>query len=75
MPRIIEAETSETLELAELEGADLTCALHYSRFDVRDGSVLDPPAELPLASFPVEIAFGRVVVEVSDGPITVNLQP
>ena len=31
----------------------LTCALHLSRFDLADGEPLDPPAELPLAVYPV----------------------
>ena len=41
----------------------LTCALHLSRFDLTDGEPLDPPAELPLAVYPVEIVDGRVMIE------------
>jgi 3-phenylpropionate/trans-cinnamate dioxygenase ferredoxin component len=50
----------------------LTCALHLSRFDLADGEALDPPAELPLAMYPVVIADGRVLIEVDDGPLPVN---
>jgi len=50
----------------------LTCALHLSRFDLATGEALDPPAELPLATYPVVIENGRVIIEVPDGPLPVN---
>ena len=50
----------------------LTCALHLSRFDLADGEALDPPAEVPLASYPVVIEDGRVFIEIPDGPLPVN---
>ena len=50
----------------------LTCALHLSRFDLGTGEALDPPAEVPLASYPVVIEGGRVLIEVPDGPLEVN---
>ena len=50
----------------------LTCALHLSRFDLADGEALDPPAELPLAMYPVAVENGRVFIEVPDGPLPVN---
>ena len=50
----------------------LTCALHLSRFDLADGEALDPPAELPLATYHVVIEDGRVLIEVPDGPLSVN---
>jgi 3-phenylpropionate/trans-cinnamate dioxygenase ferredoxin subunit len=50
----------------------LTCALHLSRFDLADGEALDPPAELPLATYPVVIEDGRILIEVRDGPLPVN---
>jgi 3-phenylpropionate/trans-cinnamate dioxygenase ferredoxin component len=50
----------------------LTCALHLSRFDLGTGEALDPPAELPLASYPVVIEAGRIFIEVDDGPLPVN---
>jgi 3-phenylpropionate/trans-cinnamate dioxygenase ferredoxin subunit len=50
----------------------LTCALHLSRFDLETGEPLDPPAELPLALYPVVIENGRVLIEVPDGPLFVN---
>jgi 3-phenylpropionate/trans-cinnamate dioxygenase ferredoxin subunit len=50
----------------------LTCALHLSRFDLATGEALDPPAELPIASYPVIIQDGRVLIEIPDGPLPVN---
>jgi 3-phenylpropionate/trans-cinnamate dioxygenase ferredoxin component len=60
------------LEMAELEPPLLTCALHYSCFDVRDGHVVDPPATLPLASYPVDVIDGRIVLVLPDGSIPMN---
>ncbi len=54
------------------ESGTLTCALHLSRFDLGTGEALDPPAELPLATYPVVIEDGRVLIEVPDGPLEVN---
>jgi 3-phenylpropionate/trans-cinnamate dioxygenase ferredoxin component len=50
----------------------LTCALHLSRFDLATGEPLDPPAELPLARYPVVVEDGRVLIEIPDGPLPVN---
>jgi nitrite reductase/ring-hydroxylating ferredoxin subunit len=50
----------------------LTCALHLSRFDLADGEALDPPAEVPLASYPVVLDAGRIWIDVPEGPLQVN---
>ena len=50
----------------------LTCALHLSRFDLADGEALDPPAELPLAMYPVVVEDARILIDVPDGPLPVN---
>lgn len=50
----------------------LTCALHLSRFDLESGEALDPPAEMPLALYPVIVEDGRIFIEVPDGPLPVN---
>ena len=60
------------LDKGFLTNGTLTCALHLSRFDLSDGEPLDPPAELPLAVYPVVIDDGRVMIEVPDGPLEVN---
>ena len=60
------------LDQGFLTGDSLTCALHLSRFDLDTGEALDPPAELPLAMYPVIIEGDRIVLELPDGPIPVN---
>ncbi len=50
----------------------LTCALHLSRFDLATGDPLDPPAELPLAQYPVIIEESRILIEIPEGPLPVN---
>jgi 3-phenylpropionate/trans-cinnamate dioxygenase ferredoxin subunit len=60
------------LDKGFLTAGTLTCALHLSRFDLSSGEPLDPPAELPLAVYPVVVEDGRIVIEVPDGPLEVN---
>jgi 3-phenylpropionate/trans-cinnamate dioxygenase ferredoxin subunit len=60
------------LDKGFLTAGTLTCALHLSRFDLSDGEPLDPPAELPLAVYPVVVEDGRILIEVPDGPLEVN---
>ncbi len=60
------------LDKGFLTGDSLTCALHLSRFDIETGEALDPPAELPLAKYPVAVQEGRIVLELPEGPIPVN---
>jgi 3-phenylpropionate/trans-cinnamate dioxygenase ferredoxin component len=60
------------LDKGFLTAETLTCALHLSRFDLESGDALDPPAELPLAVYPVIVENGRVLIEIPDGPLPVN---
>ncbi len=60
------------LDKGFLTGDSITCALHLSRFDIDTGEALDPPAELPLAKYPVLVEEGRIVLELPEGPIPVN---
>jgi 3-phenylpropionate/trans-cinnamate dioxygenase ferredoxin subunit len=50
-----------------LMGDTVMCALHQARFSLLDGEVLDPPAEEPLAVYPVRAEAGRVLVELPQG--------
>ena len=49
------------LDKGFLTADSVTCALHFSRFDLTDGESLDPPAELPLVTFPASEVDGVVV--------------
>jgi 3-phenylpropionate/trans-cinnamate dioxygenase ferredoxin subunit len=60
------------LDQGFLTAGTLTCALHLSRFDLETGEPLDPPAELPLAVYPVVVEGERIIIEVPDGPLEVN---
>ena len=60
------------LDKGFLTAGTLTCALHLSRFDLETGEPLDPPAELPLAIYPVVVEDGRILIEVPDWPLPVN---
>lgn len=60
------------LDKGFLTGDSITCALHLSRFDLATGEALDPPAELPLAVYPVVVENGRILIEVPEGPLEVN---
>jgi len=55
-----------------LTGDSILCTLHMSSFSLLDGEVIDPPAELPLAIYPVVVYGGRVLIEVPAGPLEVN---
>jgi 3-phenylpropionate/trans-cinnamate dioxygenase ferredoxin subunit len=60
------------LDKGFLTGESITCALHLSRFSLADGEPLDPPAELPLAVYPVIVEDGRVLIEVPPGSLEVS---
>jgi 3-phenylpropionate/trans-cinnamate dioxygenase ferredoxin component len=50
-----------------LRGATIECPRHGARFNVRDGTVVAPPAVVALATFPVRVVDGRVEVGVTAG--------
>ena len=60
------------LDTGFLSDGSVTCALHFSRFQLSDGESLDPPAELPLVTFPVSEVDGDIVLELPESEIPVN---
>jgi 3-phenylpropionate/trans-cinnamate dioxygenase ferredoxin subunit len=50
------------MDEGRLRGERLVCPLHGASFDIRDGSVLGPPATLPLRRYPVRIQDGTIEV-------------
>jgi 3-phenylpropionate/trans-cinnamate dioxygenase ferredoxin component len=54
------------LEGGEVEACEIICPRHGSRFDLRSGEALNPPAYEPLRTFPVRIEAGRVLVGVPE---------
>lgn len=55
----------EEIELSdgELDGEDVECPAHGSRFNVRTGKVTGLPAEDPVDTYPVTVQNGQIVVE------------
>ena len=60
------------LDKGFLTAGSVTCALHLSRFDLVSGDALDPPADLPLVTFPVSEQDGDIVLELPEGEIPIN---
>jgi 3-phenylpropionate/trans-cinnamate dioxygenase ferredoxin component len=53
----------EPLAGGEIVGCEIVCPRHGSRFDLRSGEALTPPAYEPLRTFRVRVEAGRVLVE------------
>jgi len=47
----------------ELDGFTVTCPWHGSRFDIRTGQVVGPPARKAVRSYPVVLQDGRIWVD------------
>ena len=56
--------THQDASLADgwLEGCEIECPLHASRFDLRTGAVDEPPAKLPVRTHEVVIVDGVINV-------------
>lgn len=52
----------ESLEGGEVEGREVICPRHGARFCLSTGAALTPPAYAPLATFPVRVDGGRVLI-------------
>ena len=51
------------LSEGEVEGCAVECWLHGSRFDLRTGAVLNPPASVAVATYAVRIEADWVLIE------------
>lgn len=60
--------THQDASLADgwLEGCEVECPLHASRFDLRTGAVDAPPAKRPVRTHEVSIIDGEVYITLSD---------
>ncbi|MFH9087803.1 non-heme iron oxygenase ferredoxin subunit [Streptomyces sp. NPDC017673] len=59
------SHSAVSLSEGEVDGCTVECWLHGSRFDLRTGKPLDPPARRPVPVYPVRIEEGRVYVDVA----------
>ena len=57
-------EQCSLVENGELAGATVTCVCHGCKSDVRTGSVLAPPARLPLKVYPIRVEGDVLRIEV-----------
>lgn len=57
-----------SLSEGEVEDCSVECWLHGSRFDLRSGKPLSPPAVRPVPVYPVTVDGERVLVDV-DAPL------
>ena len=53
------------LSEGDVEGCEIECWLHGSRFDLRTGKPTGPPATQAVATYPVKIDGDDVLVDVS----------
>ncbi|NUP38988.1 MAG: non-heme iron oxygenase ferredoxin subunit [Streptomyces sp.] len=58
------SHSAVSLSEGEVDGCTVECWLHGSRFDLRTGHPLDPPATRPVPVYPVQIEDGGVYVNV-----------
>jgi 3-phenylpropionate/trans-cinnamate dioxygenase ferredoxin component len=54
-----------SLSEADVEGCEIECWMHGSRFDLRTGKPLGPPATEPVPVFAVQIAGGDVLIDLN----------
>lgn len=53
------------LSEGDVEGCEIECWLHGSRFDVRTGACLNPPATEPVQTYPIKVEGDAVLVDLS----------
>ncbi len=53
------------LSEGDVEGCEIECWMHGSRFDLRSGKPLGPPATEPVPVFPVQISGDDVLIDLN----------
>jgi 3-phenylpropionate/trans-cinnamate dioxygenase ferredoxin subunit len=54
---------AETLSDGEVAGEEIVCPRHGAHFSILTGAALSPPAYEPVATFPVQVEDGMVMVK------------
>jgi 3-phenylpropionate/trans-cinnamate dioxygenase ferredoxin subunit len=54
---------AETLSDGEIADDEIVCPRHGARFSILTGQALSPPAYEPVATFPVQVEGGTVMVK------------
>lgn len=60
-----EAAEGET-RCSPLDGCEITCPRHQAKFDIRDGTVTNPPAVFPITAYDVTVRGKSVFVELDE---------
>lgn len=55
-----------SLSMGEIEDGIIECPLHAGCFDLATGKAIEPPAEVPLRTYPVTIVDGEIYIEIED---------
>ncbi|NKB39086.1 MAG: Rieske 2Fe-2S domain-containing protein [Gammaproteobacteria bacterium] len=56
------SHAQQTFDNGRVRGHKLLCPLHGAIFDIRDGSVLGPPALRPIKSYPLKIENEEIYI-------------
>lgn len=51
----------------EIHGDEIMCPLHFATFNIRTGEAMSPPADEPVATYPIRVT--------DDGSIEVKVEP
>jgi 3-phenylpropionate/trans-cinnamate dioxygenase ferredoxin subunit len=62
------SHASVALSEGDVEGCTIECWMHGSRFDLRTGKPLGPPATEPVPVFPVRVEGDDVLID-TDNPL------
>ena len=57
------------LSEGDVEGCEIECWMHGSRFDLRTGKPIGPPATEPVPIFPVQVDGADVLIDI-DSPLS-----
>jgi 3-phenylpropionate/trans-cinnamate dioxygenase ferredoxin subunit len=63
------SHASVALSEGDVEGCEIECWMHGSRFDLRTGKPIGPPATEPVPIFPVQVDGADVLIDI-DSPLT-----
>ena len=60
------SHANERLECGRMSRGWIACPIHGARFDLATGRAMNPPAKLPIATYPVRIVEDWIEVCVED---------
>lgn len=60
------SHAEQTFENGRVRGYKLICPLHGAIFDIRDGSVLSPPAFNPIKTYPLKIEGEEIHIDLTE---------